>query len=280
MDDASTTSSFRIAPEDSAALVCEEVPAGQVVLCGTADPTQPGRATEDRAAMWTVNGATVLTIADGVGGHATGGLAAELAIDSMSKSVLDDTDNDVMRHAVMDAFETANKRVCELGTGAATTLATAIVRDGALRALHVGDSAILIVGGRGTILFQTVAHSPVGYAVEAGILSEDEALHHADRHVVSNVIGTTDMRVEVHAPIRLKPRDTVVLATDGVLDNLDLAEVADLVRMGPLKQAAERLAAACRQRMLAPREGEPCKPDDATFILFRLRTKRKARARS
>jgi serine/threonine protein phosphatase PrpC len=175
---------------------------------------------------------------------------------------------------VLDAFEDANRQVCALGTGAATTLATAIIAERRLRAIHVGDSAVLVVGGRGAIKLQTVAHSPVGYAVEAGLLSEGEALHHEDRNVISNVVGASDMHVAVHAPIPLRPRDTVILATDGVLDNVDVHDIAELVRKGPIDQAAELLAEACRQRMLEPKAGEPSKPDDATFVLFRPRARR------
>ncbi len=249
----------------------ETLRSGSVVLCGAADPTQLNRPSEDRAAAWALSDTTVLTVADGLGGHATGGQAAALAIEEVGHSVVSDGGPDEVRHAVIDAFERANRRITELGTGAATTLAAAVIKDHKLRAFHVGDSAIMVVGGRGTIRLQTVAHSPVGYAIEAGLLSEGDALHHEERHVVSNVVGTSDMRVEMHAPIALRPRDTVVLATDGVLDNLDVHEVAELVRKGPLEEAAERLAAACRQRMLDPGEGQPSKPDDATFVLFRPR---------
>lgn len=264
------TATMQLPTEAGPTLMHEQLASGSVVLCGAADPTQDNRPTEDRAAAWSLPDTTVLTVADGVGGHATGGQAADLAIDSLRASV-EREDGPAVRHAVLDAFERANRRVRELGTGAATTLATAIITNRKLRALHVGDSVIMVVGGRGAIRLQTVAHSPVGYALESGLLSQGEALHHEDRHVVSNVVGQSDMRVELHAPITLKPRDTVVLATDGVLDNLDVAEVAELVRRGPLAAAAENLARACRKRMLEPADGHPSKPDDATFVLFRPR---------
>lgn len=265
------TATMQLPTSGGPTLMHEQLASGSVVLCGASDPTQDNRPTEDRAAAWSLPNTTVLTVADGVGGHATGGHAADLAIETLGASVELDDDTE-LRHAVLDAFERANRRVCELGTGAATTLATAIIIDRKLRALHVGDSVIMVVGGRGAIRMQTVAHSPVGYALESGLLSEGEALHHEDRHVVSNVLGQSDMRVEMHAPIALKPRDTVVLATDGVLDNLDVAEVAELVRKGPLEAAAENLAKACRKRMLEPENGHPSKPDDATFVLFRPRS--------
>lgn len=242
---------------------------GAVALCGAADPTRPERSSEDRAAAWTLESGTVLTVADGVGGHADGGQAADLAIEALGVSV--DAEPSAVRHAIFDAYERANEHVCALGTGAATTLATAIVRDGELRAVQVGDSAVLVIGGRGAIKLQTVAHSPVGYAIEAGLLSEDEAMLHEDRNIVSNVVGTADMRVEVHAPLPLRPRDTVVLATDGVLDNLEIHEIAELVRKGPLEAAAENVLRACQRRMLEPEPGVPSKPDDATVVLFRPR---------
>ena len=252
------------------AFMHRELRGGSLVLCGSADPTQEDRPSEDRAAAWMLPESMVLTVADGVGGHATGGQAADLAIEAIAASVEDDTP-EALRHTVMDAFERANRSVCALGTGAATTLATAIIRGRELRAVHVGDSAVLIIGGRGVVKLQTIAHSPVGYALEAGLMTEDEALHHEDRNVISNVVGAADMRVEMHTPVALSPRDTVVLATDGVLDNIDIQELAELVRKGPLEAAATKLAEACRARMLDPRAGQPSKPDDATFVLYRPR---------
>ena len=79
------------------------------------------------------------------------------------------------------------------------------ISNGSVRPYHVGDSVILLVGQRGKIKLQTVSHSPVGYAVEAGVLDEVEAMHHQDRHVVSNFIGSPEMRIEVGAPLRLAP---------------------------------------------------------------------------
>jgi len=133
----------------------------------------------------------------------------------------------------------------------------------------VGDSAILVVGQRGKLKLQTLSHSPVGYAVESGLLDADEALHHEERHIVSNMVGAPDMRIEVGSALALAPRDTVLLATDGLMDNLGLAEIVEIVRRGPLERAARRLAELCDERMRRPLEGQPSKPDDVTFVLFR-----------
>jgi serine/threonine protein phosphatase PrpC len=131
---------------------------------------------------------------------------------------------------------------------------------------------ILAVGQRGRVKLQTVSHSPVGYAYEAGLLDETEAMHHEDRHLVSNVIGSPDMRIEIGPPVCLAPRDTLLLASDGLLDNLYNDEIVERARKGPLKGVVHSLAGACRERMTHPQQGAPSKPDDLTLVVFRRST--------
>jgi len=104
-------------------------------------------------------------------------------------------------------------------------------------------ATILLVGQRGKRKLQNVAHSPVGFAVEAGLLDESEAMHHEDRHIVSNMLGAADMRIEVGSSRRIAPRDTLLIASDGLSDNLDPEEMVERMRAGPLLEGARRLAA-------------------------------------
>src|SRR5690606_2144872 len=108
------------------------------------------------------------------------------------------------------------------------------IQNGVIRPYHVGDSAILLTGQRGKLKMQTIAHSPIGYAVEAGLMREEEAIHHEERHVISNVIGSDQMRIEIGPPVEMARRDTLVLASDGLLDNLLPSEIVGYVRSGPL----------------------------------------------
>jgi serine/threonine protein phosphatase PrpC len=68
----------------------------------------------------------------------------------------------------------------------------------------------------------------------------------------------------------LAARDTLLLASDGLFDNLHLDEVVELARKGPIDEVARHLAEGCRRRMCEPQAGEPSKPDDLTLIGFRL----------
>jgi serine/threonine protein phosphatase PrpC len=234
----------------------------------------PGKETanEDGALLVSVDSQrAVLAVADGCGGMSDGEQAAKVTLNALCSAMTKPAAlSDDLRAAILDGIEQANEQVVALGTGAAATLAVVEVRDGRVRPFHVGDSQILLVGGRGKVKLQTSAHAPVAYAVEAGMLSEEEAIHHEERHLVSNVIGDRDSRIEIGSGRKMSPRDTLLLASDGILDNLHIEEIVELIRKGPLEQAATRLAAKTWERMQAPVAQLPSKPDDATFILFRL----------
>ncbi len=228
---------------------------------------------EDAAAFIACDdGSGVLAVADGFGGQPAGEQASRLALESLTDSVKEVlSDEGTLRTGILNGFERANEAINAMGVGAATTMVVVEIDNGSVRSYHVGDSMALVVGQRGKLKLQTVSHSPVGYAVEAGMLHEDDALHHEDLHIVSNMLGSPEMRIEIGAPVKLRSCDTLILASDGVFDNVSTVEVTNLIRTGPLSQAAIALAAECDQRMRHPSEGQASKPDDVTFILFRQR---------
>jgi len=257
--------------------------AGEVAVFSCRSPGREG-ANEDCAAVLPFgDGSYVCAVADGLGGGRAGARASALAIDTLAAALAEaHRESWPLRTAVLNGIEQANEAIRALGIGAFTTLSAVEIADGAIRPYHVGDSMILLIGQRGRLKLQTVAHSPVGFAVESGLLDESEAMHHAERHLVSNVLGAPDMRIEVGSQQRISPRDTLLLASDGLSDNLRIEEIVALLRTGPLDAACERLAELARARMYAPGEGEPCKPDDLTFVAFRgtgpMRAPRAARS--
>jgi serine/threonine protein phosphatase PrpC len=235
-------------------------------------------ANEDASAVLPVGeSGCVLVVADGMGGRPAGEGASQILIDEIATRIDQAATEGItdLRPAVMDGIENANQKILALGVGAGATLAAVEIGEAGARTYHVGDSQIVIVGGRGKLKLQTIAHSPVGYGVEAGLIDESDALHHDERHLISNVVGAADMRIEVGSARRLDARDTVVVGSDGLFDNLSVAEIAQIVRKGPLDAAGRKLAAKCRERMAAPDAGTPSKPDDLTFILFRPRAARR-----
>ena len=244
----------------AAAYWCAPKPAGQISEDALlALPLGPDRA--------------VLAIADGMGGMPGGGAAAARAVEALAAAVEDGLANDMpLRTAILNGIERANESVLAMGTGAATTLAVAELAGQTARAYNVGDSEVMVIGQRGRLKLRTLSHSPVGFALEAGLVDHEQALHHEDRHLVSNFVGSRDMRIEVGSAVALGPLDTVLVCSDGLVDNLRLVEIAAIMRCGPLDERLRSLANAAFARMTADGtapDGQPSRPDDLSLIAFR-----------
>jgi serine/threonine protein phosphatase PrpC len=258
----------------------------------------PGREppNEDAAALVPLSDSlAVLLVADGFGGHPAGEEAASLALRLVTRSVREAWENseaanggnaftagetgppsadepapDDLRGPILAGIDAANLAVMGLGVGAATTLVALEIRRNRIRPYHVGDSEVLVTGQRGKLKLRTLSHSPAGYAVEAGVVDPDDAMHHEERHLVSNMVGSPEMRIEVGAPLRLAPLDTVIVGSDGLFDNLTEDEITELARKGPLPEAVAAMATLAGERMRQPAPNRASKPDDLTIVAFRL----------
>jgi serine/threonine protein phosphatase PrpC len=246
------------------------VAGGSAVALTQRDPEKQTGNEDTVAIMPYGPGAAVLVVADGAGGLPAGKRASLTAVTTLAASLQAAMDKTMLlRTAILNGIEAANEAVMALGNGSATTMTVVTIEGLIARSYQIGDSEALVVGQRGLVKLQTTAHSPTGFAVEAGFLDHRDALHHAERHLVSNFIGTTDMRIDVGAGVELRPRDTVLVASDGLTDNVHLDEIIEHVRKGGLLASATAVAGLARRRMRGGSEGQPSKPDDLSLILFR-----------
>ena len=242
---------------------------GKAVVFSDKSPDKDS-ANEDSVALFELgNRAAVFLVADGLGSLPNADAASKLAIKAIQQSLEQVSDNNTLRDAILDGIEKANQQILSKTPGAATTLVAIEYHKQEIRSYHVGDSMILVTGQRGKIKLQSVPHSPVGYAVEAGMLDENEAVHHEERHLVSNVVGSTEMRIEIGPTLKLSRFDSLIISSDGLFDNLYVEEIVEIARKGNIEQAGLQLQKKAQQRMLTPQKDLPCHADDLSFILFR-----------
>jgi len=243
-----------------------DLPNGEAVAFTHKAPEKK-RDNEDSLAIIELDDAhCVLAVADGLGGLPEGAAASKIVVDSLVDGL-----NDKHLNAIEDIVKRCNNILVAQDIGNATTLSVAEVRNDTLLTYQVGDSSVWVIGQQGKPKFRSPVHSPVGEAVAAGKLSEIDALLHRERNLVSNVIGSIEMYVEHCDEFVLAPRDTVLVASDGLFDNLFEDEIIEIVRKGPLLDSARELIDKASERMAQwPSNGKtPAHPDDLSFILYR-----------
>ena len=193
---------------------------------------------------------------------ASGEQAARIAIDCLVEHVSATAapGGPPLRTAILDAVDAANRTILELQNGAGATLAVVQLDHGEARPYHVGDSQILLVGNRGKVKMLTT--SPFARGLRRRVGHARGARCDGPRGAAPRVELP---RVRRHArrggqrAARSPRRDGLLVASDGVLDNLLLDEIVDLLRTGTAADAA----AADRRAGLAADAGR-CKTASPT----------------
>ncbi|ACO47013.2 protein phosphatase 2C domain-containing protein [Deinococcus deserti] len=156
-------------------------------------------------------------VADGMGGHAAGELAANLALDALAQHYAEERGTPPTR--LVAAVQAANLAVLHHAVGEymgmGTTLLAAVIDRGALLIAHVGDSRAYLLR-EGTLHRLTEDHSWVAEQVRLGLLTEEEARTHQWRSVVSNALGGEErVRLEMFG-VPLHAGDRLLLCSDGL----------------------------------------------------------------
>lgn len=224
-----------------------------------ADVSEPGAMIEDRG--W------LFAVADGMGGHAAGEVASQLAIETIFDQYYGDDDAPLppairIEQAILVAndriYEQAAAKTSQAGMG--TTIVAAIVRDDWLTVGNVGDSrAYLVRNGTSTQI--TRDHSWVAEQVAAGLLTEQEAQNHMYRSVVTRCLGhRAEAQVDTFDQA-LEPGDAILLCSDGLSNQVSEGEIAQVVTRHSPDRAAKELIE------LANRYGGP---DNITALVLKV----------
>lgn len=246
-----------------------ETSSGVVYAHLSADPHGCGTNEDSAAVVDLEDGRVVLAVADGAGGLADAARASRIAVETLAELLAQTPPGAALRESVLAAIDEANRRVLDLEVRAGSTFAGAVIEDGAARSYQVGDSAILIADEHGTLRHQAVTHSPTGYAVEAGVFDEMQALRHVHRNLLSNMVGLEDLRIEISSRIPLRKGDTVLVASDGLVDNLYTEEVLESLAAPTPAEAIDQLVRNVYARMAGAANDLPSKPDDLAILLWR-----------
>ena len=208
-------------------------------------------------------------LADGIGGHRAGEVAAELAVNHMMQAVARSDGKHIrstIEDAVMEASDAiaAHSEANENFKGMGATCATAWIVGDKLHTAYVGDSRIYLIRG-GRIQQLTVDHSWVQEAIEKGVLTPEAARQHPNVHVIRRYLGSPtapdpdfrlklfndegDQHAENNQGLQLLPNDILLLCSDGLTDLVWNDEILEVIRSKPtLKEASRALIELANSR--------------------------------
>lgn len=204
---------------------------------------------QDRLGHFDSGFGPVFVIADGMGGHRGGGLAAELAVHNLERQLREASLSSSVEDAIRTAFERTNELVYQKAhsgdpevKGMGTTVVLALLARDRCWIAHVGDSrAYRYRNGR--LERWTSDHTRVQRMVAAGILSEDQALNHPDANVLDRAVGhQLEIEVEIRGEPALEPGEALLLCSDGLWGYVREAEIERVLRAnGDAQHMCDRL---------------------------------------
>lgn len=208
----------------------------------------------------------LFVVADGMGGHAGGGTASRLAVETIDRemraaknapdhpfdsnlplqdSPLPEYLRGAVEKACFEIFKAAQEdpRLAGMGT---TTIALCVHGEHALFA-HVGDSRAYLVRGD---LIQQISedHSLVNEQIKAGMITPEEAKHSRYKNIITRSVGfEEEVQVDVMG-IVTEPGDFFILCSDGLANLVDDKEIREVVSSGSLEDAPKKLIELANER--------------------------------
>jgi protein phosphatase len=186
-------------------------------------------------------------VADGMGGHAGGGTASRIAVETIDKELRrarESRDNPFvtipnLQDALLpDALRMAVERACQAIfttaqddprlSGMGTTVISLVVRDNQVFFAHVGDSRAYLIRGP---LIQQVSedHSLVNEQIKAGMITPEEAKHSRYKNIITRSVGfEEEVQVDVMGVVA-EPGDVFLLCSDGLANMVEDRELHEVV---------------------------------------------------
>ncbi len=207
----------------------------------------------------------LFVVADGLGGHASGDVASEMAVSAMSKTYYRNEDEDVAA-ALLQAVKRANALIYQRAIendvwyGMGTTCVAVVLQGGMAYMANVGDSRAYIARD-GHIKQVSQDHSWVAEQVRVGSLTEEAARAHPQRNVIYRCLGEqADIEVDLFFE-QVQEGDLLVLCTDGLSNQVSDEVIREIVQgSGPRESVYHLIEQA----------NENGGPDNITAIVVRV----------
>lgn len=203
---------------------------------------------EDYILVKKIKDAYLLAVADGIGGHNAGEVASKMAVDTleefMRERYREDLSIEEVANLLEEAYKLAHERIKENAIGEregmGTTLVSALVKGNRCVVANCGDSRGYLIR-KGKVVQRTKDHSFVQSLIDMDLISEEEAMFHPMKNILTAALGLDELLVDTYT-WDLKEGDVILLSSDGLHDYVEKEEILKVVNMyeSP-KEIAEKL---------------------------------------
>ena len=200
-----------------------------------------------------ITGSSLLAVADGMGGHAGGEVASQIAISTLASMVpvltAIDIDTDSIEDLLLNSLHTIDSEISRVASdeielrGMGTTLTALLIRDGRVALLHVGDSRCYRLRGN-TFEQLTHDHTVLQELLDSGTISMSEAHDHPQRSMLTQVLMGEGSVAPVLMVYEVNPKDRFLLCSDGLSSVLTEKEIKSLLKKSNRDEVVEALVEA------------------------------------
>lgn len=204
---------------------------------------------QDRVAYSYSKEALLMVLADGMGGHLHGEVAAQVTVQMLTSLFQNQAKPKIgnpfmfLSEAIQSAHMAVNEYAAEheLLDAPRTTIVACLIQDDHAYWAHVGDSRLYHI--RGTeIVGRTRDHSRVQQLYEDGKITEQQLSTHPDRNKIYNCLGGyVTPEVDVSRKVPLEEGDSILICTDGLWSMMSPNEIVSIFQAYPLQQAVLEL---------------------------------------
>lgn len=208
------------------------------------------KSNQDRIAYCYSREALLMLVADGMGGHLHGEMAAQSAVEVITAAFRREAKPRLadpaafLRRSIIEAHRAIVRNAEDSGLPESprTTCVACVVQDGAARWAHAGDSRLYHLR-EGRVLARTKDHSLVQQLIDSGRIREEAFAAHPERNRIFNCLGSQRLpRVDLSAETVLDYGDTLILCSDGLWSPLSAKIISSAVlKMGIMQGVPELL---------------------------------------
>jgi serine/threonine protein phosphatase PrpC len=211
---------------------------------------------EDRVGYSYSRDVLLMVIADGMGGHLQGEVAAEIAVSEITRRFQQEARNRLKRpfDFLVSAIQSAHRAIVShavehnLLECPRTTCVACIVQGGRAYWAHAGDSRLYVLRD-GQLLAATHDHSKVQQMIDAGAITVEMAARHPDRNKIFSCLGgVVPPVIDTGRDFALDIGDTILLSTDGFWSQIPASIIGTMLRKQTIVELLPGLLAEAQRR--------------------------------